>query len=139
MTMRMRVCQHCQESFELASTGRPPRYCSATCRKAAWEKRRLNEAVAVAVAKAVAAEQRRAANRGNETRQTPVIRGNETPPQVRAPQPVQPPEPQQTELVLPEGWQAPLPPRRNLSRRRAGMEASPMPFGGDESEPQQSP
>ncbi|MEV4500358.1 hypothetical protein AB0J84_32300, partial [Micromonospora arborensis] len=56
-------------------TGRPPRYCSATCRKKAWEARKLQEAVTVAVAKAVAAE-RRAANRGNETRK----RGNETPP-----------------------------------------------------------
>lgn len=79
---RMRVCQHCQESFELATTGRPPRYCSGTCRKKAWEKRRLDEAVAIAVAKAVAAEQRRGRIRGNET----PIRRNETPSQATAPQ-----------------------------------------------------
>lgn len=82
---RMRVCQHCQSGFELAATGRPPRYCSSTCRKAAWEARRLQEAVAVAVAKAVAAEQRRA-NRGNETRQTAGNRGNETPSQATQPE-----------------------------------------------------
>lgn len=83
----MRVCHHCQESFRLASTGRPPRYCSATCRKAAWEARKLAEAVAVAAAKAVAAERRRvsrAANRGNETPVRAENRGNETPVQATA-------------------------------------------------------
>lgn len=85
---RMRACQHCQESFELASTGRPPKFCSATCRKAAWEAEKLREAVAVAKAQAVAAERRRVArlaNRGNETPEAPDIRGNETPPQATAP------------------------------------------------------
>lgn len=82
---RMRVCQHCNEGFEVATTGRPPRYCSATCRKKAWEKRRLDEAVAIAVAKAVAAEQRRGRIRGNETPGPPENRGNETPPQATAP------------------------------------------------------
>ncbi|MFD9246845.1 hypothetical protein ACFV0D_33965 [Streptomyces sp. NPDC059556] len=78
MERRMRVCGHCQESFALASTGRPPKYCSATCRKAAFDKRRLDEAVVAAVAKAVAAERRRS-NRGNETRTPAENRGNETP------------------------------------------------------------
>ena len=40
---RMRVCVHCKEGFQLATTGRPPTYCSATCRKAAWEARKLQE------------------------------------------------------------------------------------------------
>jgi len=81
---RMRVCQHCNEGFEVAATGRPPRFCSSTCRKKAWEAERfrravdeqVREKVTVAVAKAVAAERRRAAIRGNET----PIRQNETPP-----------------------------------------------------------
>lgn len=80
---RMRACQHCNESFELAATGRPPKFCSATCRKAAWEAEKLRQAVAVATAKAVAAERRRmtrAANRGNETPEPSGNRGNETPP-----------------------------------------------------------
>ncbi|MGN3955063.1 hypothetical protein ACGV4K_08150 [Streptomyces sp. WAC8370] len=110
MTMRMRACQHCNESFELASTGRPPRYCSATCRKKAWEKRRLDQAVAVAVAKAVAAEQRRGRNRGNETPGTPANRGNETPSQARAPQ--------QPQLPLPD-------PRLQLARPPAPLPTGP--------------
>jgi len=59
---RMRVCPQCKEGFQLSPTGRPPTYCSATCRKAAWEARRLQ----AAVDRAVEAERRRA-NRGNET------------------------------------------------------------------------
>ncbi|GGT60117.1 hypothetical protein GCM10010271_74120 [Streptomyces kurssanovii] len=74
----MKVCEHCREGFALASTGRPPKYCSSTCRKAAFDKRKLDEAVVAAVARAVAAERRRS-NRGNETRRVPDIRGNETP------------------------------------------------------------
>jgi hypothetical protein len=81
---RMKVCEHCSEGFQVAATGRPPKYCSATCRKAAWEAARFRKAVeeevrlkvTVAVAKAVAAERRRAAIRGNET----PFRQNETPP-----------------------------------------------------------
>jgi len=100
---RMRACQHCNEAFEAATTGRPPKYCSATCRKKAWEAERLRQIVVVEVAKAVAAERRRA-NRGNET----PFRGNETPPQARAPEPL-PPAPRQT-------------------RRRSGMTGSAMPL-----------
>jgi hypothetical protein len=78
----MRACQHCNEAFEVAATGRPPKFCSATCRKKAWEAERIRQAVTVAVAKAVAAERRRA-NRGNET----LNRGNETPSQATLPEP----------------------------------------------------
>lgn len=88
MTMRMKACQYCQESFELASTGRPPRYCSATCRKKAWEAEKIRQAVTVAKAQAVAAERRRVAqlaNRGNETLPQLDIRGNETPSQATPP------------------------------------------------------
>jgi hypothetical protein len=129
---RMRVCQHCQESFELATTGRPPRYCSATCRKKAWEARKLQEAVAVAVAKAVAAEQRRA-NRGNETRQAPENRGNETPSQATAP--VAPAGPQQTELVMPQVFRAPtaLPEGPSIRKRRRLL---PPPPGADRPAPE---
>lgn len=66
---QMRVCPQCREGFQLAATGRRPTYCSATCRKAAWEARKLQ----AAVDEAVAAERERA-NRGNET----ANRGNET-------------------------------------------------------------
>lgn len=130
---RMRVCQQCQESFELAATGRPPRYCSSTCRKKAWERRRLDEAVAVAVAKAVAAEQRRARNRGNETPQAPGNRGNETPPQATAPTP--PAGPQQTELVLPQVFRAPtaLPEGPSIRKRRRLL---PPPPGADRPGPE---
>ncbi|MFZ3599859.1 hypothetical protein [Streptomyces sp. BH104] len=103
---RMRVCHHCNESFRISPTGRPPKYCSATCRKKAWEKERLEAALeqaraegrAAGVAQGVAAERRRAALkpqgeiRGNETEfrgnETP-FRGNETPaqPQLPAPSP----------------------------------------------------
>ncbi|GGQ50147.1 hypothetical protein GCM10010279_69320 [Streptomyces mutabilis] len=54
----MRACQHCQESFELASTGRPPKYCSSTCRKNAWHEEKTRQQVAAAVA----AERRRIAD-----------------------------------------------------------------------------
>jgi hypothetical protein len=115
----MRVCRFCQESFQRASTGRPPRYCSATCRKKAWEKARLDEAVAVAVAKAVAAEQRRAANRGNETPATPANRGNETPAQARAPQPpVQPQLPWSDPRLHLARPPAPMPPGPSIRARR---------------------
>ncbi|MBB4717855.1 hypothetical protein BJ965_007842 [Streptomyces luteogriseus] len=122
---RMRVCQHCQESFELAATGRPPRYCSATCRKSAWEKRRLDEAVAIAVAKAVAAEQRRGRIRGNETRQAPENRGNETPPQATAPA-----GPQQTELAMPQVFRAPAPMPEGPSIRKRRRLLPPPPGAG---------
>lgn len=127
---RMRVCQHCQESFELATTGRPPRYCSATCRKAAWEKRRLDEAVAIAVAKAVAAEQRRGRIRGNETPQAPGNRGNETPSQATAPA-----GPQQTELAMPQVFTRPpaMPGVPSGSKRRRLL---PPPPGADRPGPE---
>jgi hypothetical protein len=85
---RMRVCQQCEEGFEAATTGRPAKFCSATCRKKAWETARIRQAVVVEVAKAVAAERRRA-NRGNETPASRGNRGNETPAQTgaRAPDP----------------------------------------------------
>lgn len=70
---RMRVCPQCKEGFQLAATGRPPTYCSATCRKAAWDARRLQ----AAVDEAVKAERQRA-NRGNETPTAAGNRGNET-------------------------------------------------------------
>ncbi|GAA3538817.1 hypothetical protein GCM10022263_27950 [Nocardioides daeguensis] len=128
----MRACQQCQESFTIASTGRPPRYCSATCRKKAWEARKMQEVVAVAVAKAVAAERRRA-NRGNETRQAPDIRGNETPPQATAPAP--PAGPQQTELVMPQVFRNPaaLPEGPSIRKRRRLL---PPPPGADRPGPE---
>jgi hypothetical protein len=78
---RMRVCQHCHEGFEAATTGRPPKYCSATCRKAAWEAEKLRQAVAAAKAEAVVAERRRVARLANRGNETPAAgnRGNETP------------------------------------------------------------
>lgn len=128
---RMRVCQHCQEAFELATTGRPPRYCSATCRKKAWEKRRLDEVVAIAVAKAVAAEQRRAQIRGNESRQTPDIRGNETPPQASGPTQPQLPLPDpRLQIARPP---APLPPGPSIRARRRLL---PPPPGTTRPEPE---
>jgi hypothetical protein len=77
MERRLRICQHCGDEFPAASTGRPARYCGGTCRKRAHDQRRIDEAVAAAMAKAVAAERRR--NRGNETKAAPESRGNETP------------------------------------------------------------
>ncbi|RSS59836.1 hypothetical protein [Streptomyces sp. WAC01280] len=97
MERRMRVCAHCAEGFALASTGRPPKYCSSACRKSAWEKAKfeaaVDQAVVVALAKAVAAEQRksRRENRRNETPTLPEIRRNETP--APAPQPPRAPVP----------------------------------------------
>lgn len=41
---RMRACAHCREAFEVAATGRPPKYCSASCRRKAWETGRLQAA-----------------------------------------------------------------------------------------------
>jgi transcriptional regulator NrdR family protein len=70
---RQRVCPQCQEGFTLATTGRPPTYCSASCRKAAWDARRLRDAVDQAVQ-----EERQRANRGNETGPAAGNRGNET-------------------------------------------------------------
>lgn len=70
---RMRECPQCREAFQLAGTGRPPTYCSATCRKAAWEARRLKAAVDAAVE-----AERQRANRGNETPGAAGNRGNET-------------------------------------------------------------
>ena len=41
-----RDCEHCGRRFELAKTGRPPRYCSRSCRQRAWELRRATAALA---------------------------------------------------------------------------------------------
>ncbi|MFE6430854.1 hypothetical protein ACFVOB_35940 [Streptomyces rochei] len=54
----MKVCQHCRVPFELASTGRPPTYCSSTCRKNAWQDAKTRQQVEAAVA----AERRRIAD-----------------------------------------------------------------------------
>lgn len=83
---RMRACQHCNEAFEGAATGRPPKFCSSRCRKAAWEAERFRQAVVVEVAKRLAAERRRE-NRRNETPDLPGIRQNETPVQAMLPEP----------------------------------------------------
>ncbi|CAM5546737.1 hypothetical protein SALBM217S_02341 [Streptomyces griseoloalbus] len=104
---RMRACQHCNEGFEVAATGRPPKYCSSKCRKAAWEAERFRQAVVVEVAKRLAAERRRE-NRRNETPGSSGIRRNETPPQATPPNP---------------------------ARRRSGMTASAMPLWTDRGEP----
>lgn len=45
----MRICEHCKEPFHQASTGRPPKFCSSTCRKKAWEAEKMRQAVALAV------------------------------------------------------------------------------------------
>lgn len=115
---RMRVCHYCDESFRVAPTGRPPKYCSATCRKKGWEKDRLEAALeqaraegrAAGVAQGVAAERRRHAlkpqggNRGNETEnrgnETP-FRGNETPPQAEPPKPSRKPDGKPRPRLLP--------------------------------------
>jgi endogenous inhibitor of DNA gyrase (YacG/DUF329 family) len=73
--VRTRECPQCREAFQAAETGRPATYCSATCRKEAWLKRRQDRAVA----QAVEAERQRA-NRGNETPLAAENRGNETRP-----------------------------------------------------------
>lgn len=70
---RMRVCPQCQESFTLAATGRPPTYCSATCRKDAWHARQVQAAVDAALQ-----AEREGANRGHGTRNETPNRGNET-------------------------------------------------------------
>ncbi|MFD4143028.1 hypothetical protein [Streptomyces sp. NPDC058572] len=46
---RMRVCEYCEEPFTLAATGRPPKFCSSTCRKNAWYQARTRQEVALAV------------------------------------------------------------------------------------------
>lgn len=111
MERRLRICQHCDGEFPVASTGRPPKYCSSTCRKNAWHAERTREAVTVAVAKALAAE-RRGSIRGNETRPASDIRGNETP---VAGQSVDAPS---------SGWGAPMWPAPSTGARRA--EAVPL-------------
>lgn len=113
----MRVCEFCKEGFELASTGRPPRYCSSTCRKNAWHARQTDEAVAGAVARALAAERRRVANRGNETPGTSENRGNETPPQAGPVQPQLPLPDPRLRLARPPA-PAPMPPGPSLRQRR---------------------
>ena len=40
-----RDCEHCARRFEVAKTGRPPRYCSHSCRQRAWELRRAAAAL----------------------------------------------------------------------------------------------
>lgn len=132
---RMRVCHHCQEPFTPAATGRPPKYCSATCRKKAFDQRKLDEAVIAAVARAIAAERRRE-NRGNETRQSSGNRGNETPAQATLPAPAA--TPQEQPLVRERAAPPALPPR---PRRRSGMTASamPLPLPGIEGEPDAQP
>ncbi|MEV5667115.1 hypothetical protein [Streptomyces flaveolus] len=54
---RMQVCQQCGVPFELAATGRPPKYCSSTCRKNAWYEEKTRQQVDAAVT----AERRRIA------------------------------------------------------------------------------
>jgi hypothetical protein len=53
----MKRCEHCRVLFELASTGRPPKFCSATCRKDAWHAEKTRQQVDAAVS----AERRRIA------------------------------------------------------------------------------
>lgn len=104
----MRECEECREAFRAASTGRPAKYCSSSCRRKAWEREQIRkavdaereraeaaqqEAVVLAVARALAAE-RSGQFRSDESEK----RLNETPPQARRP------------------------------RRRSGMTASPMPL-----------
>ncbi len=112
---RMKACQHCNEAFEVAATGRPPKFCSSRCRKAAWEAERFRQAVVVEVAKRMAAERRRE-NRRNETQEASGNRRNETPSQ--AGPPVQPelpvPDPRPQTARPP----SPLPPGPSLRQRR---------------------
>jgi hypothetical protein len=67
---RTRVCPQCKEAFTAAGRGRVPTYCGASCRKAAWEARKLKEAIAAAVE-----AERARSTRGNEL----ATRGNEWP------------------------------------------------------------
>lgn len=55
MERRLRICQHCDGEFPAASTGRPAKYCGATCRKRAHDQRKIDEAMA----RTLAAERRR--------------------------------------------------------------------------------
>ncbi|MEU5446142.1 MULTISPECIES: hypothetical protein [Streptomyces] len=75
-TDRPRLCQHtpCGKPITPARTGRPPKYCSDSCRKRAWEAERLRQAVVVELARIAAAHQQRS-NRPDET----PIRPDETP------------------------------------------------------------
>lgn len=63
----MRACERvgCQESFRLAATGRPARFCSSRCRRLAWEQERA-EAQQRAIEEAVEAERARAAEAQRE-------------------------------------------------------------------------
>lgn len=40
-TVTKRTCAHCKARFRPTGKGRPPRYCSASCRQRAYEQRRI--------------------------------------------------------------------------------------------------
>ncbi|NUV64990.1 hypothetical protein [Streptomyces sp. CAI-85] len=109
----MTTCGHCGEAFIQSAIGRRARYCGATCRKKAFDKRRLDEAVTAAMARGVMAERRRA-KRENGTGPGVGDRGNETAPATPPAAPVRPSAAARAAIV-------------RTSRRRSGMTASAMP------------
>jgi hypothetical protein len=138
-----RLCEHCQKTPVPPSRGtKPRRYCSRNCRQRAYEARKVREAIVTSVAVAVARDRKsrdfpardRAKSRDfpkpQAAPEVPAVPGGDfllappDPPAARSPQ---------ESPVLPDAWRAPAP-RRSLSRRRSGMQASAMPLPGLEPE-----
>ncbi|MDX2973811.1 hypothetical protein PWY87_35820 [Kribbella solani] len=134
-----RLCEYCGDPVPKSLGTKPKRYCKRSCRQRAYEVRKNREATIAAVAMAVARDR---TSRDDGRTGTPTSRDvakRQAAPEVPAPAPsgdfllAPPAESPQESTVLPEAWRAPAP-RRSLSRRRSGMQASAMPLPGLEPE-----
>ena len=131
-----RLCEYCGDPVPASLGTKPKRYCKRSCRQRAYEARKTREAIVTAVAVAVAHDRRTSRDLDRSDRPTTrdVAKAQAAPGVPAGPDGgdflLAPPaaSPQESP-VLPEAWRAPAP-RRALSRRRSGMQASAMPLPG---------